>query len=172
MEEPRRVGKGPNVLKSLSFSTILAFLELKEIIKAQAVSRFVYNIGLPRSLYIAPIIFKQPFAIEPSRKSILIYNAETGLSTRHPLPPTEPPLSMNATQMPNGRIFMVLAFQAKRTQVFEISKRSWILDLRFESRKHSFVQGAVASSVMGRLYISGTKEGKTKAVARIDLSEK
>lgn len=66
------------VLRSLSFSQILSFLEVKEVMFLQLIDRFAYKIGIPRALFISPIILKQPCTYHSNTNSILIYNTENG----------------------------------------------------------------------------------------------
>jgi len=58
---------------------------------------------------------------------------------------------MYPTQMPNGRIFFVIAGedQNRYTEIFEIEKRSFKLELRGRSNSHCFYKGAVAASLNG-----------------------
>ncbi len=77
--------------------------------------------------------------------------------------------------MPNGKIFVVVSgFQKgdKATEIYEINKRSWRLELRIKLASHFFYQGAVTSTVNSKMMISGSKYGKIKGVAMVDTKEK
>lgn len=75
--------------------------------------------------------------------------------------------------MPNGRIFVIDCIETDKgerfTHIIEINKRIWSFETRMVSDKHFFFKGAVASSVNGLIYMTGSEFGKTKACTRFDM---
>ena len=49
---------GSKIIKSSFYSEVLSYFDVKELIKLQQINRFSYERGVPRALYLCPIIFK------------------------------------------------------------------------------------------------------------------
>ncbi len=71
--------------------------------------------------------------------------------------------------MPNGRIAIVLSVKTKSviddnkereaeeyTEIYEITKKDFKIELRQSSRKHFFFEGAITTGMDGFLYMSGS----------------
>ena len=75
--------------------------------------------------------------------------------------------------MPDGKIYFIINYTFENSEqremlIIQLSKRDWKLEYRFQSSKYCFMKGAVTGGVDGKIYISGSSVGKTKAVAMID----
>jgi hypothetical protein len=50
----------------------------------------------------------------------------------------------------------------------KLDKKNWKLEHKLRSKKHFLLDGALASGLNGKIYITGSKLGKTKAVISVD----
>ncbi len=75
--------------------------------------------------------------------------------------------------MPNGRLFSIMSIQfsaaKKVTRIYEINQKELTFELKYESKSHYFCHGAV-TSLINEIFMSGNKEGRTKACASFNFS--
>lgn len=67
---------GSKIVRSSFFSDVLCYFEIKDLMKLQQLNKFSYDRGIPRALYICPIIFKQPFGVDRACRYVVLYNAD------------------------------------------------------------------------------------------------
>lgn len=73
----KRISK--SLVSSLCFQTVLKFLNTVDAVKIQQLSKQVYNVIIPRSIYLCPTFYKQVYAIDQIVTNLIIYEPATGL---------------------------------------------------------------------------------------------
>ena len=79
--------------------------------------------------------------------------------------------SIRATQMPNGKIFVVYCsvLNNKQAHIFEYKSKENKLSHRYSSDNHSFLNGAVCSTT-NEIYLSGSRLGRTKSCSNVSIT--
>ena len=75
--------------------------------------------------------------------------------------------------MPTGKVFLAIFCQdgegcGQYFDLLKLDKKNWKLEHKLRSKKHFLLHGALASGLNGKIYMSGSKMGKTKAVISVD----
>jgi hypothetical protein len=74
--------------------------------------------------------------------------------------------------LPTGKVFLAIFYQVDGVyQYFDLvklDKKNWKLEHKMRSKKHFLLYGALASGLNGKIYITGSKVGKTKAAISVD----
>ena len=80
--------------------------------------------------------------------------------------------SRTYTQMPNGRIFVMVAqkpiIEKSSTTLLELIKQDMSLEIRVCMKEQLFLNGSM-TSMMGKIFISGSSLGRTKTAIKIDV---
>ena len=166
------------LLMSLSFQSVLAFLDPKSCVKLQQLAKKIYTMVMPRSIYICPTSFQQVFAYIQREQALLTYDPYAQQFNRQKL--TSPQMqegcdhhSARITQLLNGKIFWLESFynmEGKRgTILFEMKKDKNNFDKVAETQLVS-INGAVACS-NNAIYISGSQFVKGAECFCFDLAD-
>jgi len=74
--------------------------------------------------------------------------------------------------LPTGKVFLAIFFQIDGVNQYfdlvKLDKKNWKLEHKMRSKKHFLLYGALASGLNGKIYITGSKVGKTKAAISVD----
>ncbi|CDW78733.1 macronuclear development protein 3 [Stylonychia lemnae] len=169
---------GKRILSSLSISTIFSYFDVKEVIQFQSLSKYLYQTGVPRSIFECPTIYLQICAFDETYQNLTVYDPEIQMVQRYPLNNDFRSeflkgidiYSINTTQMPNGKFYIVVSLQKKsgnrELMILSLSNKDMIIKKEYTATKIFHINGAVTSSI-NSIFVSGSQVGKTKSCSLV-----